>query len=147
MEVTGQQSNHSVKARLDRLHGWAGVDQVVRARDETREPSCAVPSAPRRRQRRLEPERVKDLIAAYSGGVAVDELARQFAVHRSTVLDHLNRSNARRRYPALDEGGVKEAVQLYRSGVSLRGIGTRLGVHASTVRLTLLRVGVRTRDR
>jgi len=79
--------------------------------------------------------------------VAVDELARQFAVHRSTVLDHLNRSNARRRYPALDEGGVKEAVQLYRSGVSLRGIGTRLGVHASTVRLTLLRVGVRTRDR
>jgi lambda repressor-like predicted transcriptional regulator len=86
------------------------------------------------------------LIAAYEDGAAVNDLARRFGVHRSTVLDHLNRSQARRRYPALDEHGQDVAAQLYRSGLSLRDVGITLGVHASTIRMALMKAGVVRRD-
>jgi hypothetical protein len=74
-------------------------------------------------------------------------LAALFRIHRSTVLDHLNRSGMARRYPALDAYQVEEAARLYEAGQSLRAIGIHFGRHASTVRLALIKTGVRTRDR
>jgi DNA-binding CsgD family transcriptional regulator len=80
--------------------------------------------------------------------MAINELAERFGIHRSTVLDHLNRSEPRRRrYPAFDEHGVELAVKLYGTGLSLRDVGHSLGVNPSTVRLSLLRSGVRLRER
>ena len=103
-------------------------------------------SQPRKRQRRLSPEQVRALVAAYGAGVAINELARRFKVHRATVLDHLNRSGSKRRYPALDQSQVAEAVNLYRAGKSFRDVGIALGVHASTVRQILLRAGIQPRS-
>jgi DNA-binding CsgD family transcriptional regulator len=94
----------------------------------------------------MSPKRVHELIAAYKTGVPINELARQFEIHRSTVLAHVNRAGTRRRYPALGRPEVKEAAELYQSGQSLRTIGVRFGVHASTVGQYLVRAGIKLRD-
>ncbi len=102
----------------------------------------------RRRQRRLLPAQVAELTTAYESGAAINDLAERFGIRRSTVLEHLNRSEPRRRrYPALEEHEVEVATQLYSSGLSLRNVGIALGVHASTVRLSLRRAGVPLRQR
>jgi IS30 family transposase len=140
VEVTGQQSNQ-VKGRLDRLHrSLIPCNQGVCAP----EPLLGTPTtAPprRRRQRRLSVEQVRNLVHAYQTGVAVNRLAADFGVHRSTVLDHVHRAGTRRRYPALDGHQVEEAAHLRRLGKSFRDIGNHLGVHASTVRQYLRRAG------
>jgi len=89
---------------------------------------------------------VESLVVSYGMGTPINELAKDFEIHRSTVLDHLNRSPARRRYPALDSHGVEVAERLYRAGLSLREVGAALSVHASSVRQALIRAGVPTRD-
>jgi DNA-binding CsgD family transcriptional regulator len=99
-----------------------------------------------RRQRRLSPEQVDELIASYQVGVPINDLAAQFEIHRSTVLDHVNRAGTRRRYPALEVRDVEEAAELYRTGQSLRNIGIHFGIHASTVRQYLVRAGIKLRD-
>jgi DNA invertase Pin-like site-specific DNA recombinase len=42
-----------------------------------------------RSQRRLIPNRVDELIAAYGAGAPINELARAFAIHRTTVMAHI----------------------------------------------------------
>ena len=97
-------------------------------------------------QRRLAAEELDALLGSYERGTPVNTLADEFRIHRSKVLDHVNRSPARRRYPALDDKGVQTAKQLYHAGLSLRDVGLTLEVHASTVRAKLLSVGVPMRD-
>jgi DNA invertase Pin-like site-specific DNA recombinase len=145
-EVTGQQSNHSVKARLERLHLWnTRSDQgVLRSQNTAESDSAAIPT--RRKQRRLPLEQVHELIAGYEAGVPINTLAAPFEIHRSTVLDHVTRTGTHRRYPALDRRQLGQAVQLYRAGRSLRHIGIRFGVHASTVGRYLTQAGLKLRD-
>ena len=147
MEVTGQLSNQLVAGVVARLHqSLTRRDQVV---DSHREPAEAkvTLSSPRRRQRRLSGDQVHSLTEAYEAGAAVNQLAAEFGVHRSTVLDHLNRSGTKRRYPALNSHQVEEAAQLRGAGKSLRDIGCRLGVHASTVCRHLAQARVADRNR
>lgn len=141
VEVTGQQSNHSVKARLARLHtSITQPDQRIHVRsDRTRD-------AVRQKQRRLSPSQVRELIVAYGNAVPINTLATQFQIHRSTVLDHVSRASTRRRYPALRPSDVEEAAELYRAGQALRTIGVLFGVHASTVGQYLIRAGLQLRD-
>jgi len=101
---------------------------------------------PRRAQRRLTDQQLKELLTGYEQGRPIDELAAQFGIHRSTVLDHLNRSHAPRRYPALDEDRIKLAIERYQDGLSLRDVGITLGVHASTIRQALLQNRIPIRD-
>ena len=109
-------------------------------------PSRAVLRTPKRVFRRLEPAKVVELIRAYDEGVPVNDLAAQFNLHRSTVLEHLNRAAPKRRYPAMDQAQVEEAAQLYQAGKSLRDVGIHFGVHASTVSRNLTGAGVPLRD-
>ena len=136
MEVSGRYSNHA--------------DQENRIREVLQLQLSGSPKAktqtPRRVQRRLSADEVEALLGSYERGSPVNVLAKEFEIHRSTVLDHLNRSTARRRYPALDDDGVQTAEQLYRTGLSLRDVGLVLKVHASTVRSVLLRAGISLRD-
>jgi DNA invertase Pin-like site-specific DNA recombinase len=147
VEVSGQQSNPAVRARLRRIQGClTDTDQEIRELGSCPGTSSRT-SRPRKRQRRLSSEQVQTLVAAYGAGIAVNELALHFKVHRATVLDHLNRSGSKRRYPALDQNQVAEAARLYRSGKSFRDVGIAFGVHASTVRHHLLRAGLEPRSR
>jgi transposase-like protein len=137
VEVSGRYSNHADQGK--RIH------QVLQL--ELSGPPKAQHSNPETSPRRLSPEELGTLFKSYERGTPVNTLAREFSIHRSTVLDHLNRSTARRRYPALDDKGVQLAKQLYRAGLSLRDVGLTLEVHASTVRSVLLNAGVPLRDR
>jgi len=142
VEVSGQLSNHETRSQVAQLHAV-----VLEQRAGGFAPPVAAEPTPRRRQRRLLAPQVGELAAAYRAGVPVNDLAAQFNIHRSTVLDHLNRSDTPRRYPALDSCQVEEAARFYEAGQSLRAIGIHFGRHASTVRLTLIKAGVHTRDR
>ena len=142
MEVSGQLSNHEIGSRIAQLHAVV-LEQCAGGIA----PAVATEPAPRRRQRRLSAAQVVKLTAAYRDGGPINDLAAHFRIHRSTVLDHLNRSGMARRNPALEACQVEEAARLYEAGQSLRAIGIHFGRHASTVRLALIKAGTHTRDR
>jgi DNA-binding CsgD family transcriptional regulator len=137
----GELSNQNRYLRLTQLHATV----LDLCSSNSLQPVISY-HAPRRRQHRLSPKQVLDLITAYGSGVAVNELAERFSIHRSTVLDHLNRVGIPRRYSALSLDQIGEATQLYRAGQSLRELGLHYRVHASTVRTALLRLGIKLRD-
>jgi len=142
VEVSGQLSNHETPSQIAQLQAV-----VLEQRTGCLAPPIASEPTLRRRQRRLSAAQVEELAAAYRAGAPVNDLAAQFRIHRSTVLDHLNRSDTPRRYPALDSCQVEEAARFYEAGQSLRAIGIHFGRHASTVRLALIKAGVHTRGR
>jgi IS30 family transposase len=142
VEMSGELSNQEISLRIRQLHAvvqeqhTSGVVPVVVATH-----------APRRRQHRLSADRVCALLAGYESGVPVPVLAKQFTIHKSTVLNHVNRSNTKRRYPVLYADQVAEPARLYEAGQSLRAIGIQLGRHPATVRRALIKAGVQIRHR
>jgi transposase-like protein len=135
--VWGRYSNHADQGKR--------IYEVLQL--ELSRPQKPKTQTPRRVQRRLSADELEGLLRSYDRGTPVNKLADEFKIHRSTVLDHLNRSTTRRRYPALDDKGLETAKQLYASGLSLRDVGLTLEVHASTVRFALMSAGTQMRDR
>lgn len=74
-------------------------------------------------------------------------LARQFGVHRTTVMAVLDRKRVARRSAgrvlSLEE--IERASELYREGFTLRAVGSELGVDYRVIRRGLLAAGVRIR--
>ena len=97
-------------------------------------------------QHRLGSEEVDQVVADYQAGAKIKDLAAQYRINRSTVLEHIRRARVRKHYPALIPEEVDEAAQLYLSGQSLVSVGEQFGVNASTVRTALVRAGVEMRD-
>ena len=94
-------------------------------------------------QRRLVPDEVADLIAAYRRGVPVAELAESFRINRTTVFGHVRRHGvAKRDRRALQGDEVDRAAQLYAGRESADCVTAQLGVGASTVRRALKEAGV-----
>jgi len=79
----------------------------------------------------------------------LDELAREFGVHRRTVADHLERLGVARmvNLPKLTPTDIERAAIQYRAGDSLATVGKMLHVDASTVQRALKRTGVAIRPR
>jgi hypothetical protein len=94
-------------------------------------------------QRRLVPDEVAELVAAYRRGVSVDALAASFRVNRTTVLGHVRRHGVPKRdRRALQGDEVDRAAQLYAGGQSADWVAAQLGVAASTVRRALKDAGM-----
>jgi DNA invertase Pin-like site-specific DNA recombinase len=76
------------------------ADQVERLRSLLELPRAARPRkpgrAPKLAQRRLDPEGVTRLVAAYRAGGRVKKLATQFGIHRDTVHNILKRQGVLR---------------------------------------------------
>ncbi|MHB2024881.1 MAG: helix-turn-helix domain-containing protein [Mycobacteriales bacterium] len=99
-------------------------------------------------QRRLGPEEVAALVAAYRQGVPVEELATSFRVNRTTVLWHARRHGiAKRDRRALRLDDVERAAKLYAEGQSAEWVARELQVAASTVRRALKDAGVTVRPK
>jgi len=100
-------------------------------------------------QRRLTPSAVAAAAAEYQQGRSLDDLARNFGVHRRTVADHLERLGIARRVnlPKLTPTDIERAVSQYQAGDSLAAVGKTLSVDASTVQRALKRAGVAIRPR
>jgi hypothetical protein len=124
VEVSGQLSNQSIRGSINAF--WALTRDNVSMTSLVWTSPELQPAlhTPKRVCRRLGPAEVEELMVADETGVSVNDLAARFKIHRSTVLEHLNRSGTPRRYPALDPTQVEEAARLYRQGKSLRAIGS-----------------------
>ncbi|NYH50679.1 DNA invertase Pin-like site-specific DNA recombinase [Nocardiopsis arvandica] len=95
--------------------------------------------------KRLKPQEIDELIAAYQAGTNVYKLGKRFGINRQTVSAVLKRHDVEIRKRGLSREEIDEAVQLYGQGWSLTRIGKRFGVDSRTVRSRLLEQGVRSR--
>jgi hypothetical protein len=112
-------------------------------RDSTNIRSRRVPpDGSRQVQRRLPPEEVEELVAAYLGGATALALAGKHSIHRTTVLALLERHQVSRRGRVLTPDHIKRAISSYASGGSCASIGRELRVNPETVRQALLKSGV-----
>jgi DNA-binding CsgD family transcriptional regulator len=99
-----------------------------------------------KRARQLRPEELVDLTARYEAGASMNELAKCFGIHRTTISKHLTEMGAQVRDTRIKVTQVKEARKLYESGMSLADIGSRLGFDNGTIHNHLRRAGVQMRD-
>jgi transposase-like protein len=102
---------------------------------------------PKQAQRRLQPDEIFDLVAAYKDGATITELAKQFRIHAITVTTHLQRQGVKLRRRGLSQARIEEAARLYAEGWSLTKIGNRFGVYPHSVRYRLRQAGVQLRPR
>jgi len=103
----------------------------------------------RQTQRRLTAEQVEALVEEYANGASVPVLAKEFEVHRTTVMHHLAREGVPRRacVRRLTDDDVMEAAGYYRNGESLATVAARFGVNPATVAREFARARVETRPR
>ena len=102
-----------------------------------------MPTRPRKRQRRLTPDEVDELVAAREAGSTMVQLAEQFGIKRQTVSAILHRQgDPRPHQPKLSPADVHEAVQRYNSGEPSPSIATDFNVHPESLRRALRRSGV-----
>ena len=113
------------------------------SRDATTIRCCRVPpDGSRQVQRRLSPEEVEELVAAYLAGSTALTLAGKHSIHRTTVLALLERNQVSRRGRVLTSDHIERAVSSYASGRSCASIGKKLQVNPETIRQALLKAGV-----
>ncbi len=98
-------------------------------------------------QRRLDPDSIQALVSDYLSGQSVRQLTETWDIHRTTVLDHLERNNIPRRPTVrkLTDTQLKEAADLYRAGNPLKTLGAKYSVDPQTVSRELKKVGVQIR--
>lgn len=89
---------------------------------------------------------VSKLVLAYSEGIAIHEIAKEFKINRVTVSKHLERAGVSKRPRSMSEVQIDEAVQDYAAGQSLDKIGACLGFDSTTVLKELRLRGVQMRD-
>lgn len=81
-------------------------------------------------KRRLSSVEVDELVTQRASGVTINELARNFHIHRTTVMSHLDDRNVQRRpilHKMTDEQ-VATAAHRYGEGQSLAAVATELAV-------------------
>jgi IS30 family transposase len=99
-------------------------------------------------QRRLTDTEIDALVDAYRDGATIEEVGERFGMHRSTVIDHLQRRGVPRRTPRkLTDLAVSDAARRYVSGETLAEIAERLGVAPSTLTRELRDAGIPIRRR
>ncbi len=100
-------------------------------------------------QRRLSEGNVQDLVRSYAEGSSIDQLARRFSVHRTTVISHLDRRGVPRRriVRKLTDRDVKLAADQYWRGQSLKEVAEGFAVDARTLAREFSRAGIATRPR
>ena len=101
-----------------------------------------------RPNRRLSRTERTQLAEQYKIGMSALELARQYGIHRHTVVKHLQRDGIviRGSQVKMTPDMIERAKQLYADGQSLAVIGERPCVDASTVHNVLKKAGVKMRD-
>jgi len=100
------------------------------------------PDGSRQVQRRLPPEEIEELVAAYLAGATALALAGKHSIHRTTVLALLERHRVSRRGRVLTPDHIERAISSYTSGRSCASIAKDLKVNPETVRQALLKAGV-----
>jgi DNA-binding CsgD family transcriptional regulator len=97
----------------------------------------------------LQTAQILELVQQYVAGSSVPQLAEQFNINRTTVLNHLERRGVPRRanLRKLTDEDIAEACRLYQEGRSTKQLGPQFGVDPETVRKALHKKGLRMRSR
>ncbi len=138
--------------------GWSGgegCDPRLRPTRERAESGLAMPRSEQTGrlsnpvQRRLSAYEVDDLSRLYVEGASIDDLARRFGVHRTTVIHHLDERGVQRRRVVrkMTDRTVDEAAAQYQLGQSLADVAPAFGVHPRTLGRELRLAGVVVRPR
>jgi len=100
-------------------------------------------------QRRLSDHELDELTHAHLEGSSIDALARRFAIHRTTVIGHLDRLGVPRRRTVrkMTDRAVQQVATRYRRGESLKVVAAKFGVDARTLAREFSRAGVQIRPR
>jgi len=85
------------------------------------------------RRRRSTIAECADLVAGYSAGRTIRELAEQFGFHRETVSAALERAGVERRYHERVEVDLDRADELHRSGLSITEVARVMGIGRTTL--------------
>jgi DNA-binding MarR family transcriptional regulator len=95
-------------------------------------------------QRRLDPGQILSLVTGYLEGRSVSQLAREWRIHRTTVVDHLERNDVPRRTHVrnMTDEQVRVAAELYEARNSLAALDKRYDVDPKTVSKELKAAGV-----
>lgn len=136
VEVLALLANHNLTDALSQMVGGRTEDQWGSA-----------PPRPRQFQRHLLPVQVEQLVAQYEAGDAIDGLAREFGINRTTVIRHLERHGVQRRkvIRKMTDAEVAAAARRYATGLSLVAVATEFGVCDRTLRREFDAAGVKTR--
>lgn len=135
MELVGHYSNtDDLLRRLERI------------RQTPHKPRSAANRTPKRPQNRLTADETATLLQGYEQGETLDNLAERFGIHRTTVLNHVQRAGMERRIGIIDRH-LDKAQTLYASGLSLAAVGTQFGVGKDAVRQAFHRHGIPVRPR
>ena len=100
-----------------------------------------------RDQRRLDPDQILNLVAEYVQGQSVAQPSCSWKIHRTTVMDHLERNDIPRRPTKrkMTDTQVEQAAERYQAGESLAKLGTRYDVDPQTVSRELKKINVQIR--
>jgi DNA-binding transcriptional ArsR family regulator len=114
-----------------------------------RDDSLPAPRARRQVQHRLPPAEIDALVEAHQAGAPARQLAEQFKISRSTVLEHLERQGVPRRpnVRKLTDQQVEQAGTDYHGGKSLAIVAARYEVAERTLAREFRRGGVSIRAR
>ena len=137
-----------LKEHLSRRDSAERLAALVRSvREAEGQPAVEGTRHPYRRVHKLSEVEVAELVTEYRAGASVLGLARQYGVHRTTVMAVLDRERVARRSQgrvlSLEE--IERASQLYRGGLNLRAVGAELGVDYRVVRRGLVAAGLKLR--
>jgi len=140
--VLGAYSNQGIKVTASQIDGL-----LQRARAERTERPVRQELPRVRKPKNLPLDTQGRIAAGYASGKNMNELAREFGVHRVTVRKVLDRAGITVRAKGLAEVQVREARRLYeQEHLSLAVVGARMGVDAGTVHARLRELGVAMRD-
>jgi hypothetical protein len=100
-----------------------------------------VPAPVRRVSHRLNEQVIQQLLADYRAGRTGRELAEQYGLARSTVIELLRQHGVVVRYPRATPEEAAEMVRLYQSGVRQVDIAARFGRDPGNIWHVLKRAG------
>ncbi|RBO83089.1 helix-turn-helix domain-containing protein [Nocardia puris] len=100
------------------------------------------PPTPYRIARRLSPDTITAIVAAYQAGSTTPELCQRYGLSKGSLLKLLSDNGVTMRRQPLTNDQITQAVQLYTDGNSLRTIARQLGSSFSTIREALIAHGV-----
>jgi len=100
-------------------------------------------------QRRLTKAAVDEVVSAYLAGSSIGSLAAELGVHRTTIIDHLERRGIERRRSVrkMTDRSVRVAAKRYGTGESLKVVAVQFDVDARTLAREFRRAGVGIRPR
>jgi transposase-like protein len=98
---------------------------------------------PRRLDRRLSPDAITELVAAYCTGSSTNELCRSYGISKGGVLQILADHSVAMRYQPMIDDEIDQAVRLYVDDeLLIRSIATKLGKSKGSVWKALHERGV-----